>query len=229
MTSGALAGQQRPIKAYTLGSPSTIELLRPFPPRRRRATRWTSRPGCDKLQATCSIRSSRTSRASAASRTSPRRSRPSERADDRRASARPSSPRRAPGSARRTTWARSSRASASTARSCSSPSTRRSASSRTCASSRTTRSGSSTTPTSSSSRGMASYCHRVGGLCADLPGDILLFRYGRAVSHGAIAVGDDLVVHAVRQRARDARGVRARLAAPRAARQRVAHQPLARG
>jgi hypothetical protein len=51
--------------------------------------------------------------------------------------------------------------------------------------------------------GVAGYCHRVGGLLAAVePGDILLYRYGRAVSHGAIAVGDDLVVHAVRQLAR---------------------------
>lgn len=51
--------------------------------------------------------------------------------------------------------------------------------------------------------GVAGYCHRVGGLLAAVePGDILLYRYGRAVSHGAIAVGDGLVVHAVRLLAR---------------------------
>jgi NlpC/P60 family putative phage cell wall peptidase len=48
--------------------------------------------------------------------------------------------------------------------------------------------------------GIAGYCHRVGGLLTKIrPGDIVLYRYGRAVSHGAIAVGADLVVHAVRQ------------------------------
>ncbi len=48
--------------------------------------------------------------------------------------------------------------------------------------------------------GMASYCYRVGGILTRVePGDILLYRYGRAVSHGAIAVEDELVVHAVRQ------------------------------
>lgn len=47
--------------------------------------------------------------------------------------------------------------------------------------------------------GVASYCHRVGGLVAPLiPGDLALYRYGRAVSHGAILVGADTVVHAVR-------------------------------
>lgn len=51
--------------------------------------------------------------------------------------------------------------------------------------------------------GIASYCHRVGGLLAPLaPGDIVLFRYGRAVSHGAIAVDDRTVIHAVRQSGR---------------------------
>ena len=47
--------------------------------------------------------------------------------------------------------------------------------------------------------GIASYCQRVGGLLAPvLPGDILLFKYGRAVSHGAIAIDSTTVVHAVR-------------------------------
>lgn len=51
--------------------------------------------------------------------------------------------------------------------------------------------------------GIAAYCHRVGGLMTKTrPGDIVLYRYGRAVSHGAIAVGTDLVVHAVRQAGR---------------------------
>jgi cell wall-associated NlpC family hydrolase len=48
--------------------------------------------------------------------------------------------------------------------------------------------------------GVASYCHRVGGLLAPLvPGDVALYRYGRAVSHGAIIVAADTVVHAVRK------------------------------
>lgn len=48
--------------------------------------------------------------------------------------------------------------------------------------------------------GVAAYCTRVGGLTVPvLPGDLVLFRYGRAVSHGAIAVDSGMVVHAVRQ------------------------------
>lgn len=48
--------------------------------------------------------------------------------------------------------------------------------------------------------GIASYCYRVGGLLAAIePGDIVLFKYGRAVSHGAVAVTPTTVVHAVRQ------------------------------
>lgn len=33
-----------------------------------------------------------------------------------------------------------------------------------------------------------------------VPGDIMLFRYGRAESHGAIYLGDDRVIHAFRGR-----------------------------
>lgn len=48
--------------------------------------------------------------------------------------------------------------------------------------------------------GIASYCYRAGGFLTTVePGDILLYRYGRAVSHGAIAVTPTSVVHAVRQ------------------------------
>lgn len=53
MTSGALVGLTRPIKAYTLGSPSTIELLRPFPVAPAPADTMDVAPGCDKLQVTC--------------------------------------------------------------------------------------------------------------------------------------------------------------------------------
>jgi len=48
--------------------------------------------------------------------------------------------------------------------------------------------------------GIAAYCHRVGGIMApQLPGDILLFRYGRAVSHGGIIASAGSVVHAERR------------------------------
>ncbi len=53
MTSGALAGQSRPIKAYTLGSPSTIELLRPIPAAPAAGDTMDVVPGCDKRQVTC--------------------------------------------------------------------------------------------------------------------------------------------------------------------------------
>lgn len=53
MTSGDLAGQSRPIKTYTLGSPSTIELLRPFPAAPAPGDTMDVVPGCDKRQVTC--------------------------------------------------------------------------------------------------------------------------------------------------------------------------------
>lgn len=53
MTSGVLRGQQRPIKAYTLGSPNTIVLMRPFPVAPAAGDTMAVAPGCDKLQTTC--------------------------------------------------------------------------------------------------------------------------------------------------------------------------------
>lgn len=53
MTSGALVGQQRPIKAYLLGSPNTIELMRPFPTAPAPGDTMDVAPGCNKLQTTC--------------------------------------------------------------------------------------------------------------------------------------------------------------------------------
>ena len=53
MTSGALTGQIRPVKAYTSGSPSTIELLRPFPTAPAPGDTMDVAPGCDKRQGTC--------------------------------------------------------------------------------------------------------------------------------------------------------------------------------
>jgi hypothetical protein len=132
MTSGALAGQTAADQGvHARGRRARSSSCAPSPPRRRRATRWTSRPGCDKrrprahevLEPRALPRPAVHPGAGAGPVTAPRSL----------ASARPSSPRRARGSARRTTSARSSRASASTARSCSSPCTSRSASSRTCA------------------------------------------------------------------------------------------------
>ena len=53
MTSGALAGQERPIKRYTAGSPNTIELLRPFTAAPAPGDTMNVVPGCNKLQTTC--------------------------------------------------------------------------------------------------------------------------------------------------------------------------------
>ena len=38
------------------------------------------------------------------------------------------------------------------------------------------------------------YCRKVR---KPRPGDILLYQYGRCISHGAIYIGDDKVIHAV--------------------------------
>jgi uncharacterized phage protein (TIGR02218 family) len=56
MTSGALAGQQRPIKKYTLGTPNTLELMRPFPTAPAPGDTMDVAPGCDKLKATCTTK-----------------------------------------------------------------------------------------------------------------------------------------------------------------------------
>lgn len=56
MTSGALLGMQRPIKAYVLGSPNTIELMRPFPAAPAAGDTMDVAPGCDKLQTTCTTK-----------------------------------------------------------------------------------------------------------------------------------------------------------------------------
>lgn len=56
MTSGALLGQVRPIKIFTLGSPSVITLMRPFPAAPAVGDTMTVLPGCDKLQATCTTK-----------------------------------------------------------------------------------------------------------------------------------------------------------------------------
>jgi uncharacterized phage protein (TIGR02218 family) len=56
MTSGLLRGQQRPIKAYTLGSPNAIVLMRPFPAAPALGDTMAVVPGCDKLQTTCTTK-----------------------------------------------------------------------------------------------------------------------------------------------------------------------------
>lgn len=53
MTTGALAGLSRPVKAFTHASPSTVQLLRALPAAPAVGDQFTIVPGCDKTQATC--------------------------------------------------------------------------------------------------------------------------------------------------------------------------------
>lgn len=45
--------------------------------------------------------------------------------------------------------------------------------------------------------GMEKYSHRIEHGAAQ-PGDLLVYRFGRTASHGAIVVSDDLILHAYR-------------------------------
>jgi uncharacterized phage protein (TIGR02218 family) len=55
-TSGVNAGVWRSVKSHSLGSPSTIRLISPFPSAPAPGDAFTIYPGCDKTQATCSAK-----------------------------------------------------------------------------------------------------------------------------------------------------------------------------
>lgn len=56
MMTGALAGLSRPVKTFTNGSPSTVQLLRGLPAAPAVGDQFTIVPGCDKTQATCTAK-----------------------------------------------------------------------------------------------------------------------------------------------------------------------------
>ena len=55
-TSGANSGFSRTVQAHTIGSPSTVALISPFPSVRSTGDAFTMYPGCDKQQSTCSAK-----------------------------------------------------------------------------------------------------------------------------------------------------------------------------
>jgi uncharacterized phage protein (TIGR02218 family) len=55
-TSGVNNGVWRSVKSYSLGSPSTVRLVSPFPSDPAPGDTFTIYPGCDKTQATCAAK-----------------------------------------------------------------------------------------------------------------------------------------------------------------------------